>query len=230
MKVAEELERLADAEYRSFHLKLVPGIDAARVLGVRIPLIRALAKRMDAAEKDAFLTVLPHYYYEENVLHAVIVSGFKDAERAAAEVARFLPYVDNWAVCDAISPKCFGRKENAERVRVLAYGWCDSPHLYTARYGVNCLRDNFLDGNYVPDVLRKVAGTGGGYYLDMAAAWFFCDALIKRWDDAVAYLEKGNLSPEVHRKAVRKACDSFRITSERKEYLKSLPVPPARDF
>ena len=222
MNVAEELERLADAGYRSFHLKLVPGIDAARVLGVRIPLIRALAKRMDAAEKGAFLTVLPHYYYEENVLHAVIVSGLKAADRAAAEVARFLPYVDNWAVCDAISPKCFGRKENAERVRVLAYGWCDSPHLYTARYGVNCLRDNFLDGNYVPDVLRKVAGTGGGYYLDMAAAWFFAEAVTKNPEFAIPYFEQRKLDADVMKKAVRKSLDSFRVPQDTKEYLKSL--------
>lgn len=225
MDVTEELKKLADAEYRAFHLKLVPGIDPQRVLGVRIPCIRALAKRMTEDDKREFLTRLPHFFTEENTLHAVVLNGIKDFDAAAAELERFLPYVDNWAVCDAVSPKCFAKRGVSARLRALAYGWTESPRVYTARYGVNCLRDFFLGEAYDPDVLRKVALTHGDYYVDMAAAWFFCDALIKRWEDAVVWFEEGGLSAEVHRKAVRKAVESFRISDERKAYLRSLPLP-----
>lgn len=172
MDVTEELKKLADAEYRAFHLKLVPGIDPQRVLGVRIPCIRALAKRMTEDDKREFLTRLPHFFTEENTLHAVVLNGIKDFDAAAAELERFLPYVDNWAVCDAISPKCFAKRGVSARLRALAYGWTESPRVYTARYGVNCLRDFFLGEAYDPDVLRKVALTHGDYYVDMAAAWF----------------------------------------------------------
>lgn len=225
MDVAEELKKLADEAYRSFHLKLVPGIDPQRVLGVRIPRIRALAKRMTEEDRRDFLSRLPHYFTEENTLHAVVLNGIKDFDAAAAELSRFLPYVDNWAVCDAISPKCFAKREVSARLRTLAYEWTESPRVYTARYGVNCLRDFFLGDSYDPDVLRKVAGTCGDYYIDMAAAWFFCDALIKKWDDAVVWFENGGLNPDVHRKAVRKAVESFRVSDERKAYLRALPVP-----
>lgn len=225
MNVKEELKKLSDGQYRLFNIRLIPDVAAERILGVRIPLIRALAKRMSAEEKEAFLSELPHYYEEENVLHAVLLDGIKDFGTATAEVARFLPYVDNWAVCDAISPKAFGKKAESSRLRTLAYEWTKSPHLYTARYGVNCLRQYFLDDGFDADVLHIVAQVGGSYYLDMAAAWFFCDALIKRWDAAIVCFEEGKLSKEVHRKAVRKALDSFRVSAEKKAYLKSLPVP-----
>ena len=223
--IAAELKKLADAEYRVFHLHLIPGVPPESVLGVRMPALRAFAKSMTAEEKKAFLSALPHGTYDENVLHSVILSGIRDFDEAEREVARFLPYVDNWAVCDALAPKAFGKRANVARVREFAYECTLSPQLYTARFGLNCLRMYFLDAAFTPDVLERAAAVSGSYYLDMAAAWFFCDALIKRWDETLPYFERGALPREVHLKAVRKASESFRVPEEKKRILRSFPVP-----
>ena len=207
MNVTDELKKLADGSYRDFHLRLIPGVDEDRVLGVRVPAVRALAKRMSDEEKRDFLHSLPHRFYDEDMLHSVILSGVRDFDAAAARVKEFLPFVDNWAVCDALAPKAFGRAGESDRVRGFAYECMDSPHLYTARF-------------------ERVAKVSGGYYLDMAAAWFFCDALIKRWDETLPYFERGALAREVHVKAVRKAAESFRVPEERKRLLRALTCPP----
>ncbi len=226
MNVTDELKKLADGSYRDFHLRLIPGVDEDRVLGVRVPAVRALAKRMSDEEKRDFLHSLPHRFYDEDMLHSVILSGVRDFDAAAARVKEFLPFVDNWAVCDALAPKAFGRAGESDRVRGFAYECMDSPHLYTARFGVNCMRMYFLDEAFTPDVTERVAKVSGGYYLDMAAAWFFCDALIKRWDETLPYFERGALAREVHVKAVRKAAESFRVPEERKRLLRALTCPP----
>lgn len=226
MNVTDELKKLADGSYRDFHLRLIPGVDEDRVLGVRVPAVRALAKRMSDEEKRDFLHSLPHRFYDEDMLHSVILSGVRDFDTAAAGVREFLPFVDNWAVCDALAPKAFGRAGESDRVRGFAYECMDSPHLYTARFGVNCMRMYFLDEAFTPDITERVAKVSGGYYLDMAAAWFFCDALIKRWDETLPYFERGALAREVHIKAVRKAAESFRVPEERKRLLRALTCPP----
>lgn len=225
MDVRKELERLADADYRVFHLRLIPGVPPESVMGVRMPALRALAKGMTEEEKQAFLAALPHGTYDENVLHSVILCGIRDFDEAEREVACFLPYVDNWAVCDALAPKAFGKAAHCDRVREFAYECTGSPHLYTARFGLNCLRMYFLDNAFTPDILERAAAVSGSYYLDMAAAWFFCDALIKRWDETLPYFERGVLPRDVHLKAVRKSVESFRVPEERKHLLRSLPAP-----
>lgn len=225
MDVRKELERLADADYRVFHLRLIPGVPPESVMGVRMPALRALAKGMTEEEKRAFLAALPHGTYDENVLHSVILCGIRDFDEAEREVACFLPYVDNWAVCDALAPKAFGKAAHCDRVREFAYECTGSPHLYTARFGLNCLRMYFLDNAFTPDILERAAAVSGSYYLDMAAAWFFCDALIKRWDETLPYFERGVLPRDVHLKAVRKSVESFRVPEERKHLLRSLPAP-----
>ena len=209
--ITAELKKLADADFRAFHLRLIPGVEPESVLGVRMPALRAFAKGMTEEEKRAFLAALPHGTYDENVLHSLILSGIRDFDEAKREVARFLPYVDNWAVCDALAPKAFGRAANGARVREF--------------FGLNCLRMYFLDAAFTPDVLERAAAVSGSYYLDMAAAWFFCDALIKRWDETLPYFERGALPREVYLKAVRKAAESFRVPEERKRLLRSIPVP-----
>ena len=202
MNVTDELKKLADGSYRDFHLRLIPGVDEDRVLGVRVPAVRALAKRMSDEEKRDFLHSLPHRFYDEDMLHSVILSGVRDFATAAARVKEFLPFVDNWAVCDALAPKAFGRAGESDRVRGFAYECMDSPHLYTARFGVNCMRMYFLDEAFTPDVTER------------------------RWDETLPYFERGALAREVHVKAVRKAVESFRVPEERKRLLRALPCPP----
>ena len=230
MDVKERLLRLEDAGYKKFHLGLVPGLEPDRVIGVRMPALRALAKEAGEREREEFLAALPHFYYEEDVLHVLFVNDIADFDAAVAAVEAFLPETDNWAVCDALSPKVFAKRENAEKLLPKAFGWTESAKLYTARFGVNCLRSFFLGDAFSPAVLQRVSEMCGGYYLDMAAAWFFCDALIKRPAETLPYFERGLLFRDVHRKAVRKAVESFRVPAELKAYLRSLPLPDRAQF
>lgn len=216
----ERLKSLADEGYKSFQTKLIPEISPDSILGVRIPAIRTVAKEMSTEEKQVFLQSLPHTYLDENLLHGAIIEREKNFFRAVALVEEFLPYVDNWAVCDTFSPACFGK--HAEELYDTAIKWARSDRLYTARYGIVCLKSYFLGDNFRPEVLEIVSRIHGEYYLNMAAAWFFAEAVTKNPEFAIPYFEQRKLDADVMKKAVRKSLDSFRVPQDTKEYLKSL--------
>lgn len=216
----ERLKSLADEGYKDFQTKLIPNISADTILGVRLPAIRAVAKEMSADEKEKFVGDLPHRYLDENLLHGAIIEREKNFFRAVALVEEFLPYVDNWAVCDTFSPACFGK--HAEELYDTAIKWARSDRLYTARYGIVCLKSYFLGDNFRPEVLEIVSRIHGEYYLNMAAAWFFAEAVTKNPEFAIPYFEQRKLDADVMKKAVRKSLDSFRVPQDTKEYLKSL--------
>ena len=218
--VLERLKSLADEEYKAFQTKLIPNICADTILGVRLPAIRAVAKEMSADEKEKFVGDLPHRYLEENLLHAAIIDKEKSFDKAVEMTEEFLPYVDNWAVCDTFSPACFGK--HAEELYDTAIKWARSDRLYTARYGIVCLKSYFLGDNFRPEVLEIVSRIHGEYYLNMAAAWFFAEAVTKNPEFAIPYFEQRKLDADVMKKAVRKSLDSFRVPQDTKEYLKSL--------
>lgn len=216
----ERLKSLADEGYKDFQTKLIPNISADTILGVRLPAIRAVAKEMSADEKEKFVGDLPHRYLEENLLHAAIIDKEKSFDKAVEMTEEFLPYVDNWAVCDTFSPACFGK--HAEELYDTAIKWARSDRLYTARYGIVCLKSYFLGDNFRPEVLEIVSRIHGEYYLNMAAAWFFAEAVTKNPEFAIPYFEQRKLDADVMKKAVRKSLDSFRVPQDTKEYLKSL--------
>lgn len=218
--VLERLKSLADEGYKDFQTKLIPNISADTILGVRLPAIRAVAKEMSADEKEKFVGDLPHRYLEENLLHAAIIDKEKSFDKAVEMTEEFLPYVDNWAVCDTFSPACFGK--HAEELYDTAIKWARSDRLYTARYGIVCLKSYFLGDNFRPEVLEIVSRIHGEYYLNMAAAWFFAEAVTKNPEFAIPYFEQRKLDADVMKKAVRKSLDSFRVPQDTKEYLKSL--------
>ena len=225
MTVVDKLKNLSEQSLAEFMARLVPTMPRERVAGVRVPAIRRLAKSLDDAEREDFLNALPHFYLEENILHSVLVSGMKDFDATVEAVREFLPHIDNWAVCDALSPRSFARADVRDRVRELAFGWLASERVYTARFGANCMRSFMLGEGFDKSVADAVARVGGEYYLDMGAAWFFCEAIVKRPDEVLPYFEEGRLSVEVHRLAVKKCVESFRVTSELKEHLRALPLP-----
>ena len=166
---------------------------------------------------------LPHKYFEENQLHSFIVSGIKDFETCAAEVERFLPYIDNWATCDQCSPLCF--KKNKAALLPRARGWLKSGRVYTVRFGIVTLMRHFLDEEFKPEFLKAVAAIRSDeYYIKMAAAWFFAEALAKQWDDALPYIKEKRLDAWVHNKAIQKARESFRVPDDKKELLAGLKV------
>lgn len=220
--IREQLFALRDERYARFQSALIPNIPKEMVIGVRMPLMRRLAKEITGAEETCdFLTELPHAYYDENILHSVLLSQMKDYGVCMEAVEAFLPYIDNWAVCDCLSPKAFaGHKpkllENIRR-------WAKSEHVYTCRFGLEMLMTHFLDGDFRPEYLELPAGVKlEDYYAKMMAAWFFATALAKQWDAAVVYLEQNRLEPWTHNKTIQKARESYRISAEQKEYLKTL--------
>ncbi len=214
-----ELLRMADAAYKEFMAPLVPTVDKSRIIGIRTPKLRAYAKEMPHSEK--FMAVLPHEYFEENNLHAFLIEQIKDFDKCIKELDRFLPYVDNWATCDSMRPKCL--KNNLKRLEPIIDKWLVSSHTYTVRFAIQLLMLYFLDESFDESHLAKVAAIKSDeYYVNMMIAWYFATALAKQYDSAVRYLENNCLSKWVHNKTIQKARESYRITDEQKEYLKSL--------
>ena len=224
-EIREELFRLRDDKYRDFQIKLIPTVGQDSVMGVRTPELRKLAKQ--AAKREdvkLFLHDLPHRYFEENQLHAFIISEFKDYWTCMEETERFLPYVDNWATCDQMSPKVFKKHRNELLERIEK--WIRSGETYTVRFGTGMLMEHFLDGDYDPAYPEMAAGIRSEeYYVNMMTAWYFATALAKQYDTVIPFIEDKRLDAWTHNKAIQKALESYRIAPVRKEYLRSLRIP-----
>ena len=205
-----------------FELFRIPGMDAQKEIGVRTPELRKLAKELAKREDiREFLNDLPHQYFDENQLHAFILSGEKDFEKCMEDLERFLPYVDNWATCDQTSPKVFRkhRKELLDAIR----RWIESDHPYTVRFAIKMLMEHFLDEDFDPAYPEMVAEVRSEeYYIRMMIAWYFATALAKQYEAVLPYLEQKKLDVWTHNKTIQKAVESYRITEEQKIYLKSL--------
>ena len=222
MNIEEELFALQDKSYGDFQAKLVPNIPRELFIGVRVPDARKLAQRLAKdLETSKFLRELPHKYYDENILHALLISEMKDYNECMAAVDNFLPYVDNWAVCDILSPKIFKKNRTALLKKIKE--WSASKKTYTCRFGIEMLMSYFLDDDFKPEYLEIPASVHSEeYYGRMMIAWFFATALAKKWDVTIKYIEDHRLDVWTHNKAIQKARESRRITPEQKEYLKSL--------
>lgn len=223
-EIQQRLFALQDAGYRDFHAALMPTVDKALVIGVRMPALRALAKELKGTELAAdFMAALPHKYYEENNLHAALIGHIRDFDACMAAVERFLPYVDNWATCDMMNPRALAKDKAAllERIRL----WLQSSHTYTVRFGMEMLMNHFLEEDFREEYPALVASVRSEeYYVRMMQAWYFATALAKQYEAAVTYLEQRRLGAWVHNKTIQKARESFRVSQEQKEYLKSLKV------
>ena len=224
-RIREELFSLQDKKYRDFQAKLIPTVDPETVIGVRTPQMRNLAKRLyketDPNELEAFLKELPHKYFDENQLHAFLISEEKDYDRCVAQVNDFLPYIDNWATCDQLSPKAFKKHRGALLSHIKE--WINSDHTYTIRFGIGMLMQHYLDDDFEPAYPEMVAQVRSKeYYVNMMIAWYFATALAKQYETAVTYIEEQKLDVWTHNKAIQKARESYRITPEQKEYLKTL--------
>ena len=221
MGVYEMLLAVKDDKYKKFQAKLVPNISSDSIIGVRSPAMRQVAKEVfKSPEKEAFLNELPHKYYEENLVHFFVIEQIKDFGECVMEVEKFLPYVDCWPVSDQATPKSF--KKNHEKLLPYIKKWIASDHVYTARFGMRMLMNEYLGADFKEEYLELVASKKGeDYYLKMMVAWYFATALAKQYDAAVKYIEERKLDEWVHKKAIQKAVESFRVTDEHKEYLKS---------
>ncbi len=221
-EIQERLFALQDPGYRAFTAPLIPGVDKDRIIGVRTPAVRNLAKELCREGKaEKFLRELPHTYFEENGLHASILCRVRDFDYCLDEVERFLPYVDNWATCDGLSPEVFRKHRDCllERIPV----WLSSPHCYTVRFAIGMLMAHFLDEAFEPRFLDWVSAVQSEeYYINMMIAWYFATALAKQYEAALPYLEDRKLGRWTHNKTIQKAIESFRVPEKHKSYLRKL--------
>lgn len=219
-----------DLKYRDFHTALLPGIDKKTFIGVRVPTLRKLAqefaKNASPAEVEKFLQSVPHRYFEENQIHLFLVEKIRDFETCLRQVESFLPYIDNWAVCDGKSPKALLKDSARFEAKVLE--WLKSEKAYTVRFAVNMLMAFFLDERFRKEHLKYVAAVDENrfegadrYYVQMVVAWYFATALAKQWNATLPLIQKKKLSPWIHAKAIQKACESYRITAEEKALLRT---------
>ena len=222
--IQEKLFQLQDLGYRDFHLKLMPTVCKDRIIGVRVPVLRKFAKELNKSElKAEFLNTLPHKYYEEDNLHAFLIEQNKDFDKCISALDNFLLFVDNWATCDMMTPKVLGK--NLPLLYEKIEEWSKSEHIYTVRFAVVTLMkffmDERLDKKHLNLLLRIKSQE---YYINMAIAWYLATALSSRWDLVIPYIEKQKFNKWVHNKAIQKAIESYRITKEQKEYLKTLKI------
>lgn len=223
-EIISDLYKLQDKKYRDFQVKLIPSIAKETVIGVRTPELRKYAKKMIQDNKyERFIKDLPHKYFEENQLHAFIISELKDYEECIANINTFLPYVDNWATCDQMSPKIFKKyhKELINSIKV----WLKSKETYTIRFGIGMLMQHYLNEYFNPVYLEMVSKIKSNeYYVNMMIAWYFATALAKQYESTISYIEENRLDTWTHNKTIQKAIESYRISEEQKEYLKKLRI------
>lgn len=221
----KRLYELQDLKYRDMQIKIIPAIDPESVIGVRTPELKTMAKEiLKSGDYEDFLEELPHKYFEENQLQAFIISGMKDLNECMEELEKFLPYVDNWATCDQMSPNIF--KKYKEVLLTHIKDWINSEKTYTVRFGVGMLMEHFLDDDYdssYPEMVAKLRSEE--YYVNMMIAWYFATALAKQYESVLPFIEEKRLDDWTHNKAIQKSVESSRINDEQKKYLKTLKVP-----
>ena len=222
MNILDKLLKAKSDGYKEFQAKLVPNISPDIIIGVKTPELRAIAKEVFASkDRDEFLKDLPHKYYEENLIHFFVISMMKDFDTCLKYVEEFLPYVDCWPVSDQGTPKVFKKKHK----ELLPYikKWISSKHIYTARFGIRMLMNEYLNEDFKEEYLELASSNKGeDYYLKMMVAWYFATALAKQYDATIKYFEEHRLDDWVHNKSIQKALESFRVSEERKRYLRTL--------
>ena len=220
----ERLFAMQDKQYAAFQAKLTPGVPTDSFIGIRVPVLRKFAKvfTKEAGCED-FLQQLPHEYYDENMLHGLLISEVKDYEECIRLTDNFLPFVDNWAVCDIMSPKVFAKRKEDLLTKVKT--WSKSSHVFTCRFGIETLMTHYLGKDFKSEYLEIPASARSeAYYVKMMVAWFFATALAKQWDATLPYIEQKRLARWTHNKTIQKAIESYRITPEQKEYLRTLKI------
>lgn len=222
--IQAQLFALADEKYKAFNSKLIPCVPPAKMIGIRTPVLRKYAKeQFDITQTSEFLDTLPHEYFEENNLHGILIGEIQDYNEALRRLDEFLPYVDNWATCDTITVAVL--KKHTDEFYLKIKEWLKSEHCYTKRFAITKLMSFYLDDKFNEEQLSVVSDVKSTeYYVNMAIAWYFATALAKQYDATVPYFEKPKLGKWTHNKAIQKAIESYRVTPEHKEFLKTLRI------
>ncbi|MBR6137081.1 MAG: DNA alkylation repair protein [Bacilli bacterium] len=221
-KIKEKLFKLQDKKYREMQTKIIPNINPDTIIGVRTPELKKFAKELiKSGEYSSFIEELPHKYFDENQLHAFIISEEKDYDKCLDYFNKFLPFIDNWATCDQATPKGF--LKNADKLIDYIKVWIKSDEPYTIRFGIGMLMRLYLDENFKEEYLKWVSQIKSSeYYVNMMIAWYFATALAKQYDKTIKYIENNKLDVWTHNKAIQKAIESYRVSDEHKDYLRKL--------
>jgi len=222
----KKLFALQDKQYAAFQAKLIPNVPVESIIGIRVPVLRQFAKDMaknNPEQVDPFLDSLPHQYLEENFLHGFLITQIKDYDKCIERTEQFLPYINNWAVCDTMSPKIF--KKHRPQLLQKIRQWAASTDSYTIRFGVEMLMSHFLDEDFTPDLLQIPASLNSEeYYVKMMAAWYYATALAKQYEATIPLIEQKVLEKWTHNKTIQKAIESYRVSDEHKAYLRTLKI------
>lgn len=230
-EIQNKLFSMQDKKYRAFQANLTPSVSSEKMIGVRTLDLRAYAGNLvkeAGGTSIAFIEKLPHEYFDENQLHAFIISREKDFYKAVDLVEAFLPYVDNWATCDQLSPKIFAK--NPGELEKYAEKWIKSDHVYTIRFGIRMFMNYFLGGNYSEKAMKQIselvrphiANGDGNYYINMMISWYFATALSRNWEETLPFIKEKRLNDWCHKKTIQKARESYRVSEEHKALLKTL--------
>ena len=222
--VRKRLFEMQDTGYRDFHARLILTVEKEKIIGIRTPILRKFAKEFGKTEEsELFLKVLPHQYYEENNLHGLLIEQIRDYDKCLEELERFLPFIDNWATCDLLALHMM-KKHRDIFIREV-FRWIESDQPYTIRFGISMLMRHYLDEEFKTEYPEKVAAIRSEeYYVNMMRAWYFSTALAKQYENVLPFLEKRQMDVWTHTKTIQKAFESYRITSEQKEYLRTLRI------
>ena len=222
--VRKRLFEMQDTGYRDFHARLILTVEKEKIIGIRTPILRKFAKEFGKTEEsELFLKVLPHQYYEENNLHGLLIEQIRDYDKCLEELERFLPFIDNWATCDLLALHMM-KKHRDVFIREV-FRWIESDQPYTIRFGISMLMRHYLDEEFKTEYPEKVAAIRSEeYYVNMMRAWYFSTALAKQYENVLPFLEKRQMDVWTHTKTIQKAIESYRITSEQKEYLRTLRI------
>lgn len=227
-EILKELNSLKDEKYADFQKNLIPGLSREYFIGVRTPELKKMAKRLykDSTKKDMvddFLKELPHTYFDENQLHGFIISECKDFDRCIEYIEEFLPHINNWATCDQTAPKIF--KKYTKELLPYIKKWIKSKETYTIRFAIGMLMQHYLDEHFDEKYIKLVSSVKSDeYYINMEIAWYMATALAKQWDATIPYIENKKMPVWVHNKTIQKAVESYRITDDQKDYLRTLKI------
>lgn len=225
--IRKRLHELEDRDYGDFSARIIPNVPRERIIGVRSPKLKKLVSEYRDADMSGFLAELPHRYAEENYIHAQLINRIRDYDSCIAAVEAFLPYIDNWAACDSLTPKALAKNRPALLQKVRE--WHGSGHTYTVRFGTGCLMRYFLGADFKPEYAEMAAAVRSEeYYINMMTAWYFATALAKNYDEVLPFIEQRRLDPWTHNKAIQKAIESYRVTKEHKDYLRTLKTVTSR--
>ncbi len=224
--IIDELMKVQDSKHKEFTKKLIPNIDIENIIGIKIPYLRSLSKKLLKERKEdveLFLNEMPHKFLEENMLHGFLICEFKDINEVILLTEKFLPYIDNWAVCDSFLPKIFEKHLNILIIKIKE--WIKAKHTYTVRFAIGLLLKYYLGIFFQKEFLNIVANVKTeSYYVNMMIAWFFAESLVKQKSETLPFIENHSLNTWVHNKTIQKAIESYRVDKEFKEYLKGLKI------